>query len=127
MPKGVYQHKPHQLFQKGNKYRRNLGYKHTDETKKKIGLSQKKRKNNKGKKHYLWKGDKVGYSRLHFWIRRWKGKANHCEICGATDKQRYQWANIDHKYRRVFKDYIPMCVSCHDIYDILFNNKKHTK
>ena len=64
-----------------------------------------------------YKGEKVGYVALHEWVYRWKGKANHCERCGATDKKKYHWANVDHKYRRVLEDYISMCVSCHRIYD----------
>lgn len=71
-----------------------------------------------GKKNGLWKGKKVSYSGLHIWVRKWKGKPKKCEVCGSTDKLKYQWANIDHRYRRVLEDYISMCPSCHKKYDI---------
>lgn len=66
-----------------------------------------------------WKGDAVGYNAVHGWISRWKGKPDKCEVCGKDKlKHRsYQWANIDHQYRRVLEDYIRMCVSCHRKYD----------
>ena len=74
---------------------------------------------NTGKNSYLWKGDKVGYKCLHDWVRKWKETLDICEVCG-NDKLRhrqYQWANIDHKYRRVLEDYIRMCAKCHRNYD----------
>ena len=77
---------------------------------------------NKGKNQWMWMGDNVGYLALHSWVARWKGKANHCEVCGISEKRTYHWANIDHKYRRVLEDYISMCVPCHRKYDIK-NNK----
>lgn len=70
-----------------------------------------------------WKGDKAGVSALHIWVKTWKGKADHCEICGRNEKRMYHWANIDHSYRRVLDDYISMCVPCHRRYDYA-NNKK---
>lgn len=73
-------------------------------------------------KHPLWKGNKVSYLALHSWVERKKGKPNHCEIC-KIKKDRYSWANIDHKYRRNLEDYISLCYSCHTKYDIKNNNK----
>jgi hypothetical protein len=70
-----------------------------------------------GDKSYAWKGDKIGYYGLHKWVNRWKGKSNLCEVCGTTKAKKYEWANIDHKYRRVLEDYIRMCTSCHRKYD----------
>ena len=80
---------------------------------------------NKGKKFpqfsegnsYQWKGDSAGYVAIHIWVRKWKGKPNICEICGIETAKRYEWANIDHKYRRVLEDYIRACKSCHKKYD----------
>lgn len=74
-----------------------------------------------GEEHSFWKGEQAGYTPIHIWVARWKGKANRCEDCGATDKKRYDWSNIDHKYRRVLADYIARCRSCHQKYDIKFN------
>lgn len=74
---------------------------------------------NKGEKNYLWKGENVGYSYsgLHLWVSRWKGKPSLCEFCGTITAKKYEWANIDHKYRRVLEDYIRMCTPCHRKYD----------
>lgn len=71
-----------------------------------------------GDKNPIWKGDDVSYAGLHIWVRKWKGKPNHCENCGSQGKSKYQWANVDRKYRRVLEDYIPMCPSCHKKYDM---------
>lgn len=76
-----------------------------------------------GNKNWLWKGDKASYTALHSWVRRWKGKPTKCEVCGSEGIKKYQWANIDHKYRRVLEDYISMCPSCHKKYDIRLSKK----
>lgn len=71
-----------------------------------------------GDNNYQWKGDDVGYVSIHEWVSRWKGKPNVCSSCGSSSQERkYEWANIDHKYRRVLEDYIRMCTSCHRQYD----------
>lgn len=70
---------------------------------------------NVGKNAYQWK-ENVGYQTNHNWIRKWKGKANHCEHCGKV-KSRYEWANIDHKYKRNLEEYISLCSSCHKKHD----------
>lgn len=78
---------------------------------------------NKGEKHGNWKGHKVKSGALHDWVRRWKGKPQECEHCKATCKEkRLTWANIDHKYRRNLRDFIPLCYKCHQKYDIKHNN-----
>lgn len=70
-----------------------------------------------GDKHPQWLDDKVGYSGIHVWVKKWKGKPNLCENCGTTTAKKFEWANIDHKYRRVLEDYIRMCTKCHRNYD----------
>lgn len=85
---------------------------------KKLSESAKGNKNaDKGEEHVNWKGDDVGYGAIHSWVRRWKGKPSCCEVCGTKHTKRYEWANIDHQYRRVLEDYISMCVKCHKRYD----------
>ena len=74
-----------------------------------------------GKNNYQWK-EKPSYNSIHTWVRRWKDKPSICEMCGVTTAKKYEWANIDHKYRRVLEDYIRVCTSCHRKYDIK-NNK----
>ena len=97
----------------------------TEEVRRKIGLSHLGLPSKvSGEKNYAWKGDKVSYIGLHKWVARWKGKPMLCEMCGSTDKKKYAWANIDHRYRRVLQDYIRLCYSCHAIYDYEKNSKK---
>lgn len=67
-------------------------------------------------KHYLWKGDEVGYGALHAYIRRNFGKAIKCEKCFSTKS--IHWANKSHKYKRDRSDWFQLCSSCHKRYDI---------
>lgn len=65
-----------------------------------------------------WKGDSVGYSALHDWVERVKGKPSICVHCGSRDKRVYHWANKSGKYMRRINDWIRLCVSCHRNYDL---------
>lgn len=69
-----------------------------------------------GEKHALWKGTEVSYSALHHWISRHKGKALNCSECGLKEGK-FEWANVDGKYKRVLEDYVSMCKPCHRKYD----------
>ena len=71
----------------------------------------------RGKKHHLWKGDKIGYYPLHRWIAYNLGRPKKCEMCGSENEKEYDWANKDHKYKRDFKDWIRLCKPCHRKYD----------
>ena len=52
------------------------------------------------------------------WLRRNKPKPNKCQICNKFGNSRQiQWANINGKYRRIFDDYIALCVKCHVNFD----------
>lgn len=70
-----------------------------------------------GKNKYNWKGENIGMSGLHIWVKRLLGKPNYCEICKRTDKKMYHWSNISGKYRRVLSDWQRLCVKCHSKYD----------
>ena len=91
------------------------------ETRLKIGWSKT------GSRHPSWRGNKVNYSTLHFWVRKWKGTPDTCEKCGRSGLKGKQvvWANIDHKYRRVLDDYIRLCSTCHGKYDKELGLRKH--
>lgn len=67
-----------------------------------------------------WKGDKVGYSALHEWVKRMLGKPRFCEHCKRTDKIKYEWANKSHSYRRDVNDWVRLCTLCHHKYDLTF-------
>jgi len=81
---------------------------------------------NKGKKqisiaeenHPQWKGDAVGYSGVHQWLRRKYGNANKCENkdCEGISKS-YDWANLSGKYKRDRTDFMMLCKSCHSHHD----------
>jgi hypothetical protein len=71
-----------------------------------------------------WKGEKVSYVGLHAWIRRKKGTPRKCELCGTIKAKKYEWANIDHKYKRDVNDYFRCCTSCHRTYDMEKNGYK---
>jgi hypothetical protein len=72
-----------------------------------------------GENAYQWKGDKVGYSCLHVWVRKHLGTPNTCEHCGKSGLkgQDIQWANRSGEYKRDLSDWIRLCVPCHIKYD----------
>jgi hypothetical protein len=96
MPTGIYKRKP-----RSEEYRKNIGKAH------------------EGEKSCRWKGDKVGYTAVHDWVKKWRGKPEKCEGCGKDGLigSKIHWANIDHQYRRVLEDYIRLCSKCHKLYD----------
>jgi len=93
-----------------------------------------------GEKHYAWKGKNVGYGPLHSWVKRKLGRPSFCIQCGIrgkhytrTTKEKVgkvwsiHWANKSGEYKRDLTDWIPLCVSCHRIYDgIRFFTVCHT-
>ena len=83
----------------------------------KIGHKKFTIKYHYGKYNHKWKGDKVKISGLHQWIERYKGKPKLCEMCGTKKAKIYDWANIDHSYKRILNDFIRLCRNCHRIYD----------
>ena len=69
-----------------------------------------------------WKGDKAGYSALHYRVCKARGKPKKCEVCKTTKKnKRYQWANLTGNYSDV-NDYKRMCQSCHGKHDKIIKN-----
>lgn len=89
-------------------------------TKLKISLSRTGKKT--GDTNGNWKGDLAKPGAKHSWIYKHKGNINFCYHCHKTNKKKYEWANIDHRYRRNVDDYMRLCTSCHRIYDIKYNN-----
>lgn len=73
-------------------------------------------------KHWNWRGNKVGYSGIHKWIVRQRGKADHCEECGCDKVPKgrvrwFDWANISNQYKRDISDWIMLCKPCHRVID----------
>ena len=81
-----------------------------------------KNNNQYGENNKNWRGDKAGYSALHYRVYKKRGMPQKCEICGTSDKKkRYHWANMTGKYEDI-NDYKRMCQSCHWKNDNIINN-----
>jgi len=124
MPKGIYDHSKN----KGNTGKK-WKIKDTSAMHHSAWNKGKKYPQITGENNYQWKGRDCGYVSMHTWVRRWKGKPSYCEMCGNTTKKacEYDWANIDHQYRRILNDYIRLCHSCHKKYDVEHNSSKDKK
>ena len=70
-----------------------------------------------GENHPRWKGDKVGRSALHAWLRKKKVKPEVCEICGEIKKLGLSFNHALGKYTRNPNDYKYLCRSCHALRD----------
>jgi len=68
-------------------------------------------KKSQGENHGNWKGDKVGYSGLHVWVRKNKLKPKLCVDCKKAKP--YDLANISQEYKRDINDFKWLCRSCH--------------
>lgn len=132
------------VFTKGHKI--NVGRKHSEETKEKIGNAHQGRVYSKetvekmrdsklgnknpmfGRNHTelaksktrmakldeknpMWKGDDVGVSTLHEWVRRRKPKPKFCVNCKKNPP--CDLANTSGKYKRDVNDFKWLCRSCH--------------
>src|SRR3990167_2453385 len=58
-----------------------------------------------------WKGNQVGYTALHEWVKRRLPKTELCQNCRA--KPPFDLANISQEYKRDFTDWEWLCKSCH--------------
>ena len=70
----------------------------------------------------MWKGDKAGYSAIHYWVQRYKPKPEACEICGKDG--RLELSNKTGKLIRDINNFQYVHKSCHIKYDIE-NEIKH--
>lgn len=78
-------------------------------------FGEKRKPTYKGEKHHLWKGDAVGYSAIHSWIRRKLGKASRCVKCSNPNSKRYEWSNISGEYKRDVSDWQELCSRCNNL------------
>ena len=90
------------------------GRKHSEETKKKMSLSMRgiPHLTARGENNINWKGDAVGISPLHLWVRRHKPKPEACEKCGIISK-RLDCSN-NGIYNRDLNNWEYLCRSCHN-------------
>jgi hypothetical protein len=70
-----------------------------------------------GPGHPLWKGDDASYTALHNRVYRARGKASHCEQCGAAGRK-YEWAMRYGTDGTDVSDYVSLCKPCHRLYDL---------
>lgn len=73
-----------------------------------------------GKDNFMYK-DSPSYYAKHIWVNGHKGRAGKCvdKTTGTLPcKGRFEWSNVDHKYRRNLDDYSERCTRHHRIYDI---------
>jgi len=71
----------------------------------------------RGKLHFAWKGRKASSDAIHKWIVSRLGKPSICENCGTRNALKFEWANVDHSYRRKLDDWMRLCTSCHRKHD----------
>ena len=97
--------------------------KHTIEAIQKIKEARAKQIMGRGENSSAWKGNNVGIQGLHWRLRDRLGLASKCanENCKQRS-QNFEWANISHKYKIDFKDFIQLCISCHRSYDKTYRN-----
>lgn len=69
-----------------------------------------------GKKHWNWKGERIGYISIHSWNNKHYKKSGNCKKCGRKSKT--VWALIHGlQHSRGIKNYRELCQSCHIKYD----------
>ena len=68
-----------------------------------------------GSKNPNWKGEKVGYTALHEWIKRRIKKPDLCECC--KKRRSIDLSNKSEEYKRDLSDWEWICRSCHMIKD----------
>lgn len=90
---------------------RKKGFKHSEYTKEKMSKTQISLK------------DSNKYSTRHKWVNKHFEKPNICEKCdfipgiGKDGRTKIHWANISGKYERDRRDWLALCISCHQKMD----------
>ncbi len=66
-----------------------------------------------------WKGDKIGYTMIHRWLKQMFGQSTHCDNCDKVVESgsKIHWANKSGEYKRDRGDWMRLCMSCHMIHD----------
>lgn len=85
------------------------------------------KRDQRGPKNDNWKGDDAGKQAFHRRLYSAYGKPTQCALCETADETKsYDYANLTGRYHDI-TDYVPMCRSCHWIYDDKIKNIHHMK
>lgn len=74
-----------------------------------VAIEKAKERRNSG--NVNWKGDAVGLSALHGWVKRRLQKPNACQKCDSNKP--LDLANISQQYKRDLSDWEWLCRRCH--------------
>lgn len=74
-----------------------------------------------GANNHMWKGDDASKYAFHRRLYTRHGKPEKCSVCGTTESDNYDYANLTGRYEDL-DDYAPMCRSCHWKYDDKIRN-----
>ena len=74
-----------------------------------------------GDKNHQWKGDSASKYAFHRRLYSRLGKPSKCSVCGTTDAEHYDYANLTGNYEDI-SDYAAMCRSCHWKFDLKIEN-----
>lgn len=112
----------------------NIGWHHTEETKRKISEGRlgdkhwfkgkhhsKETKMKMSKSHlednnHMWKDGSWHYNSLHKWLKKNKAKPERCEFCNKKNNS-LNLSNINGIYNRDIDNYYYLCPSCHKRFD----------
>jgi hypothetical protein len=74
-----------------------------------------------GENNSRWKGDEASKYAFHRRLYSRFGKPAKCTVCGTTESEHYDYANLSGRYEDI-EDYAAMCRSCHWKYDDKITN-----
>lgn len=79
------------------------------------------KRDQRGEKNSSWKADDAGKQAFHRRLYALHGKPTKCTVCGTTEANHYDYANLSGRYEDL-NDYAAMCRSCHWKYDDKITN-----
>jgi hypothetical protein len=111
-----WQHTPEAIEKIREAGKRRVGMKFSEEHRKNMSLSRKGTRLKENSPS--WKGDKVSYRGLHYWVESVLGKPFKCAECGIDKVPEgkirwFDWANVSGLYLREPTDWIRLCKVCH--------------
>ena len=99
------------------------GKKHSNKAREKMRLARlTKHLNYENQNNPSWKGDDVGYSQLHRWVRSRLSEPPLCQLCNMATS--HDLANITGIYNRDLSNWAYSCRRCHRRLDILIREER---